>query len=416
MTDVAWRRINHPSEALQIGQAVRVQVHPLQCGDAAHQPGHEAARGRSLGRCGGEVSAGCQVYRPRHQHHRLRRLRRTGAGRGRLGPCLRNELDEEERPPRQDRRHLPGSGRDGAGRGQLEAADFAGPQAGAAQPVGGVPRAAPGRAARSRASCAMSPNSAYSSASAADIDGMVHMSDISWDEPGEAGNGQLREGRHPAAPRCSMWTWRRSASASASSSSQEDPAADTLSRVSKGEVVTCIVTAVQANGIEVKVGRGPHRLHPPRRTGARQVRPAPGPLRRRREGGCQDHRHRPRGPQAFAHHQGARDRGGQAGGGRVRHLRQRRVAGRHPRVQRSAAATSSPRASSPRVAREPVAVGLEADLLLDRRRLKRRLVFWRVLGVLALILALPPWPLGAGTGFDARRPAAMSSAAARSPA
>ena len=32
-----------------------------------------------------------------------------------------------------------------------------------------------------------------------------------------------------------------------------DPAADTLSRVNKNDVVTCIVTAVQANGIEVKV-------------------------------------------------------------------------------------------------------------------------------------------------------------------
>lgn len=32
--------------------------------------------------------------------------------------------------------------------------------------------------------------------------------------------------------------------------------------------------------------------------------------------------------------------------------------------------------------------GLEADLLLDRRRLKRRLVFWRVLAVLAVIAAL----------------------------
>jgi len=34
---------------------------------------------------------------------------------------------------------------------------------------------------------------------------------------------------------------------------QEDPFAESLSKVRKGEVVTCIVTAVQANGIEVKV-------------------------------------------------------------------------------------------------------------------------------------------------------------------
>ena len=34
---------------------------------------------------------------------------------------------------------------------------------------------------------------------------------------------------------------------------QDDPAADVLSRVHKNDVVTCVVTAVQANGIEVKV-------------------------------------------------------------------------------------------------------------------------------------------------------------------
>jgi protease-4 len=33
-------------------------------------------------------------------------------------------------------------------------------------------------------------------------------------------------------------------------------------------------------------------------------------------------------------------------------------------------------------------MSLETDLLLDRRRLKRRLVFWRVLGVVAVVLAL----------------------------
>ena len=34
----------------------------------------------------------------------------------------------------------------------------------------------------------------------------------------------------------------------------DDPAATVLDRVHKGDVVTCVVTAVQANGIEVKVG------------------------------------------------------------------------------------------------------------------------------------------------------------------
>jgi len=50
-----------------------------------------------------------------------------------------------------------------------------------------------------------------------------------------------------------------------------------------------------------------------------------------------------------------------------------------------------------------LALGLEADLILDRRRLKRRLVFWQVLGVLALAaLALAIWRPGFATRHLAR--------------
>ena len=36
-------------------------------------------------------------------------------------------------------------------------------------------------------------------------------------------------------------------------------------------------------------------------------------------------------------------------------------------------------------------MSLETDLLLDRRRLKRRLFFWRVVAVLAVVLARSWW-------------------------
>src|ERR1700679_2352238 len=41
-------------------------------------------------------------------------------------------------------------------------------------------------------------------------------------------------------------------------------------------------------------------------------------------------------------------------------------------------------------------MSLETDLLLDRRRLKRRLVFWRVFAVLALVIAALTGLRGAG--------------------
>ena len=41
-------------------------------------------------------------------------------------------------------------------------------------------------------------------------------------------------------------------------------------------------------------------------------------------------------------------------------------------------------------------MSLETDLLLDRRRLKRRLVFWRVFAVVALVVAVLVGLRGAG--------------------
>ena len=138
--------------------------HPVQLRDPAHLPRHEAARGRSVGRRRRQVPGRREVHRPRHQHHRLRRLRGTGAGRRGPGARLGNVLDQEERPSRQDRRHQPGGGRDGAGRRRLQAPHLARPEAGAAQSVGAVRRRTSDRHARSRARSATSPSSACSSA------------------------------------------------------------------------------------------------------------------------------------------------------------------------------------------------------------------------------------------------------------
>ena len=86
----------------------------------------------------------------------------------------------------------------------------------------------------------------------ADIDGMVHMSDISWDEPGELAMAKYEKGVVLKAKVLDVDAEKERISLGIKQL-EADPAADTLSRVHKGEVVTCIVTAIQANGIEVKV-------------------------------------------------------------------------------------------------------------------------------------------------------------------
>jgi small subunit ribosomal protein S1 len=87
---------------------------------------------------------------------------------------------------------------------------------------------------------------------APDIDGMVHMSDISWDEPGEAAINKYEKGAMVAARVLDVDVEKERISLGIKQL-QEDPFAESLSRVKKGEVVTCIVTSIQANGIEVKV-------------------------------------------------------------------------------------------------------------------------------------------------------------------
>jgi small subunit ribosomal protein S1 len=87
---------------------------------------------------------------------------------------------------------------------------------------------------------------------APEIDGMVHMSDISWDEAGETAIANYEKGSMVSARVLDIDAEKERISLGIKQL-QEDPFAESMSKVKKGEVVTCIVTAVQANGIEVKV-------------------------------------------------------------------------------------------------------------------------------------------------------------------
>ena len=57
VTDMAWRRVNHPSEILTIGETDQGAGHQDQQRDAPHQPRHEAVARRSMGSRRGQVSA-----------------------------------------------------------------------------------------------------------------------------------------------------------------------------------------------------------------------------------------------------------------------------------------------------------------------------------------------------------------------
>ena len=85
-----------------------------------------------------------------------------------------------------------------------------------------------------------------------DLDGMIHMSDLSWDEPGELAMAKFEKGEVIKAKVLDVDVEKERISLGIKQLA-DDPAAAVLDRVQKGAVVTCVVTAVQSNGIEVKV-------------------------------------------------------------------------------------------------------------------------------------------------------------------
>ncbi len=87
---------------------------------------------------------------------------------------------------------------------------------------------------------------------APEIDGMVHMSDLSWDDTGELAMAKYNKGDHVKAKVLDVDVEKERISLGVKQL-EEDPAAGVLDRVSKGMIVTCVITAVQTNGLEVKV-------------------------------------------------------------------------------------------------------------------------------------------------------------------
>ena len=165
-----------------------------------------------------------------------------------------------------------------------------------------------------------------------DIDGMVHLSDLDWSRPGEEAIKERKKGDHVQGQ--SARRRRREGTHLARHQAVDRRslrARDDGHQEGRGGHLYGHQGARQRHRGRRR-GRG-DRLHPQGRALARPRRPAPRPLRRGREGGRQGDQHRSRHAPLQPLDQGARDRGGQAGDGPVRLLRQRRLVGRYPRCR-----------------------------------------------------------------------------------
>ena len=185
VTDMAWRRVNHPTEILNIGQTVKVQI--IRINQETHRIslGMKQLESRSVGRDRHQVPDRQEDQRHGHQHHRLRRVRRAGAGHRGPHPRFGNVVDQEERAPRQDPVDHAGSRRASCSRSIRPSA---------------ASRSASSRRSRTRGKPSQRNHPVGSVVEGevknktefglfigleGDVDGMVHLSDLDWNRPGE---------------------------------------------------------------------------------------------------------------------------------------------------------------------------------------------------------------------------------------
>jgi small subunit ribosomal protein S1 len=251
VTDIAWRRINHPSEALQIGQQVKVQVirfnpetqrislgmkqleaDPWEGVAAKYPPGAKyTGRVTNITDYGAFVELEPGVEGLVHVSEMSWTKKNVHPGKivatSQEVEVMVLDVDSAKR-------------RISLGLKQVQRNPWE--QFVDEHPIGSVVEGEIRNITEFGLFVGLSP----------DIDGMVHLSDLSWDEPGELAMAKYEKGQVVKAKVLDVDVEKERISLGVKQL-RDDPASSVLDAVHKGDVVTSIVTAVQANGIEVKV-------------------------------------------------------------------------------------------------------------------------------------------------------------------
>ncbi len=251
VTDIAWRRINHPAEALQIGQAVRVQVIRFNADTQRISLGMKQLETDPWDGVGDKYPAGAKLS------GRVTNITDYGAfveleagveglvhvsemswTKKNVHPgkivATSQEVDVMVLDVDSSKRRI------SLGLKQVQRNPWE--QFGEEFPVGATVSGEVRNITEFGLFIGLAP----------EIDGMVHMSDISWDEPGETAITKYEKGSMVTARVLDVDVEKERISLGIKQLA-EDPFAESLARVKKGEVVTCIVTGIQANGVEVKI-------------------------------------------------------------------------------------------------------------------------------------------------------------------
>ena len=252
ITDMAWRRVRHPSEVLQVGQEIKAKVLKFdqeknRVSLGIKQLGEDPWVGISR-----RYPQGTRMFGKVTEHHRLRRVRRDRAGHRGPGPRLGDGLDQQERQPRQGGRARRGSRGHGARDRRGSAPDLARHEAVPGQSVAGVQREPSPRRQGQRVRSSRSPTSACSSACPAASTVWSTCRTCRGTRPARTRSATSRRATK-STPSCSASTSSASASRSASSSSKAIRSPTSPSAHEKGSIVTGIVTNVDARGATIQI-------------------------------------------------------------------------------------------------------------------------------------------------------------------
>jgi small subunit ribosomal protein S1 len=251
VTDMAWRRVNHPKEILSIGETVKVQVikvnketHRISLGMKQLQEDPWDRRGA--------LPARISVHKGR-----VTNITDYGAF-VELEPGVEGLVHVSEMSWTKKNVH-PGKIVSTSQEVEVmvleidtaEAPRVAGPQADHAQPVGSLRREFTRMAPRSRARSRTSPNSACSSASTTISTAWSTCPTSAGTSPARRSIGEYRKGDMVKAVVTEVDTEKERISLSVKAL-DGDPFADAVDGVKRGSIITVEVTAIEDGGIEVE--------------------------------------------------------------------------------------------------------------------------------------------------------------------
>ncbi len=258
VTDIAWRRVNHPTEVLTIGQTVKVRIIKINHETHRISLGMKQLQEDPWSAIEARYTVGQKLK------GRVTNITDYGAF-VELEPGIEGLIHVSEMSWTKKNVHpgkiistCAGSRSSGAGGRQRQAPHLARPQADPAEPVGSVRRKHP---VGSTVEGEVKNKTEFGLFIGldGDVDGMVHLSDLDWTRPGEQVIEEYKKGDKVTAKvldvdvekeRIALGVKQLASDPFATKKLGEDASEGDMR---KGAVVTCEVIEVKEGGIEVKI-------------------------------------------------------------------------------------------------------------------------------------------------------------------